>query len=97
MSPVVAHARLSCSMARHDGQQVAHRARRARLGNGKARMSCCGEQLADVLGNSAVRSISAARGATALVGEHADGVAQEHLLLGQSSTWAASSRSPSPS
>ena len=62
ISPVVAQARLSCSMARQSVRRSPPRPPYA-SGNGRPRMSCAASSARTSCGNSDVRSISAARGA----------------------------------
>ena len=79
---MVAQARLSCSTARHTRQEVAAQA--AVLGRERQGEDVLGgQELAEILGELAGPVDLGGAGRDALVGEDADGVAQELLLLRQ--------------
>ena len=82
MRPVVAQARLSCSIARQSVSSSPPRPPYS-SGNGRPRMSCSASSCAQVLRELAASiDLSRARRDT-LVGQHADRVPKERLLLGQ--------------
>ena len=80
--PVVAQARLSCSMARQTLSSSPPRPPCA-TGNGSARTSCSASSSRRSYGNSPVRSISAARGATRSSASTRTASRSIALLLGQ--------------
>ena len=87
--PVVAQARLSCSTARQTRQQLAAEPA-VLLGERQRQDVLGGQQLAQVLRELAGPVDLGGPRRDALVGEDADGVTQEQLLLGQPIAWAAS-------
>ena len=82
ISPVVAQARLICSMARQTVRRSPPRPP-CSSGNGSARMSCAASSSSEVLRELAGPVDVGGSRRDPLVGEHAHGVAQEQLLLGQ--------------
>ncbi len=79
----MAQARLSCSIARQSVSRSRTQAAVRAPGTAGARMSCVGEELAEVLRELAGPVDLGGARRDPLVGEDADGVAEEQLLLGQ--------------